>query len=142
MIAANMEELSNYLGYFDVIAKLQGRSSSSSDGGDDGGDSGSGGGGGGGGGDPVAAEAAYSACVEYTDGVIVKAGGGSLARTPLLARVELAARKEALTGTAEDPASLGTCVWLPLFIDPKNTSRVEVSWHSVWWLDNTTSPFA
>jgi len=36
----------------------------------------------------------------------------------------------------------GTYVWLPLFIDPKNTSRVRVSWHSSWRLDNATSPFA
>ena len=40
------------------------------------------------------------------DGLIEKAGGGSLARTPLLGRVELATRKEKLTGAAEDPAKI------------------------------------
>ena len=35
----------------------------------------------------------------------------------------------------------GTYVWLPLFIDPKNTSRVRVTWATAWRLDNATSPF-
>ena len=41
-----------------------------------------------------------------------------------------------------DPQGLfGTYVWLPLFIDPKNSSRVRVVWHESWRLDNVTSPF-
>jgi hypothetical protein len=36
----------------------------------------------------------------------------------------------------------GTYVWLPLFIDPKNASRVQVTWAPSWRLDNATSPFA
>lgn len=37
--------------------------------------------------------------------------------------------------------AFGTYVWLPLFIDPKNASRVKVEWHEAWTLDNATSPF-
>ena len=108
MIETNVEELSTYFGYFDVLAKLQ-SGGGGGGGGGDGGDSKSSGdgeaaaaapGGNGGGG------TSYSGCVEFLDGLIEKAGGGSLARTPLLARVELAARKEKLTGTAEDPAKI------------------------------------
>lgn len=41
-----------------------------------------------------------------------------------------------------DPSgSFGTYVWLPLFIDPANASRVRVVWHASWRLDNATSPF-
>jgi hypothetical protein len=35
----------------------------------------------------------------------------------------------------------GLYVWLPLFIDPRNPSRVSVVWHDAWQLDNATSPF-
>jgi len=38
--------------------------------------------------------------------------------------------------------SFGTYVWLPLFIDPANASRVRVVWHAAWRLDNATSPFS
>ena len=34
-----------------------------------------------------------------------------------------------------------TYVWLPLFIDPANVSRVRVEWREAWRLDNATSPF-
>ena len=37
--------------------------------------------------------------------------------------------------------SFGTYVWLPLFIDPANSSRVRVVWCDAWRLDNATSPF-
>ena len=37
--------------------------------------------------------------------------------------------------------SFGTYVWLPLFIDPANVSRVRVEWREAWRLDNATSPF-
>ena len=43
--------------------------------------------------------------------------------------------------TPDDKASMGTYVWLPLFIDPANASRVKVEWHAAWRLDNVTSPF-
>ena len=35
----------------------------------------------------------------------------------------------------------GTYVWLPLWIDPRNASRVRVSWHERWALDDVASPF-
>jgi hypothetical protein len=38
--------------------------------------------------------------------------------------------------------AFGTYVWLPLFIDPANASRVRVEWHASWRLDNATSPFS
>ncbi len=44
--------------------------------------------------------------------------------------------------TPSDNASFGTYVWLPLFIDPANASRVRVVWHESWRLDNATSPFS
>jgi hypothetical protein len=44
--------------------------------------------------------------------------------------------------TPNDNQSFGTYVWLPLFIDPHNASRIEVVWHAAWRLDNATSPFA
>jgi hypothetical protein len=37
--------------------------------------------------------------------------------------------------------AFGTYVWLPLFIDPANASRVRVEWHDAWTLENATSPF-
>ena len=40
-----------------------------------------------------------------------------------------------------DDESFGTYVWLPLFIDPMNSSRVRVVWYDTWRLDNATSPF-
>jgi hypothetical protein len=42
-----------------------------------------------------------------------------------------------------EPATeaFGTYVWLPLFIDPRNASRVKVEWHDAWTLDNATTPF-
>ena len=43
--------------------------------------------------------------------------------------------------TPDGNASFGTYVWLPLFIDPANHSRVRVVWHDSWRLDNATSPF-
>ena len=43
--------------------------------------------------------------------------------------------------TPDDLYSMGTYVWLPLWIDPKNASRVRVEWHDSWRLDNATSPF-
>jgi hypothetical protein len=43
--------------------------------------------------------------------------------------------------TPSDNVSFGTYVWLPLFIDPRNDSRVQVIWHDSWRLDNATSPF-
>ena len=36
----------------------------------------------------------------------------------------------------------GLYVWLPLFVDPHDATRVSVVWHDVWRLDNATSPFA
>ena len=44
--------------------------------------------------------------------------------------------------TPTDVYSMGSYVWLPLWIDPRNSSRVRVVWHSSWRLDNATSPFA
>ena len=45
--------------------------------------------------------------------------------------------------TPNDVYSMGSYVWLPLWIDPKNSSRVRVVWHESWRLDNaTSSPFA
>ena len=35
----------------------------------------------------------------------------------------------------------GVYVWLPLFVDPKDLSRVSVTWHPYWRLDNVSSPF-
>ena len=43
--------------------------------------------------------------------------------------------------TPNDATAFGTYVWLPLFIDPRNASRVRVTWHEAWRLDNATSPF-
>lgn len=37
--------------------------------------------------------------------------------------------------------AFGSYVWLPLFIDPANVSRVRVEWHDSWTLENATSPF-
>ena len=44
--------------------------------------------------------------------------------------------------TPRNNVSFGTYVWLPLFIDPQNASRVRVLWRASWRLDNATSPFA
>ena len=38
--------------------------------------------------------------------------------------------------------SRATYVWLPLFVDERNKSRVRVVWHDSWRLDNATSPWA
>ena len=35
-----------------------------------------------------------------------------------------------------------TYVWLPLFVDPRDPTRVRVVWYDHWRLDNVTSPFA
>ena len=35
----------------------------------------------------------------------------------------------------------GRYVWLPLFVDPRNSSRVRVTWHDEWRLDESLSPF-
>jgi len=43
--------------------------------------------------------------------------------------------------TPKNNVSFGTYVWLPLFIDPQNASRVRVLWRASWRLDNATSPF-
>ncbi|KAL1503618.1 hypothetical protein AB1Y20_012095 [Prymnesium parvum] len=43
--------------------------------------------------------------------------------------------------TPTNTTSFGTYVWLPLFIDPRNASRVRVVWCESWRLDNITSPF-
>ena len=40
-----------------------------------------------------------------------------------------------------DDDEFGTYVWLPLWIDPRNASRVRVSWHERWALDDVASPF-
>lgn len=45
------------------------------------------------------------------------------------------------TPSLDEKGLFGTYVWLPLFIDPKNSSRVRVVWHDAWRLDNVTSPF-
>lgn len=42
---------------------------------------------------------------------------------------------------APSTSTFGTYVWLPLFIDPANGSRVRVVWHNAWTLENATSPF-
>ena len=34
-----------------------------------------------------------------------------------------------------------TYVWLPLFVDTSDPSRVRVVWHDRWRLDNVSSPF-
>ena len=44
--------------------------------------------------------------------------------------------------TPRNNVSFGTYVWLPLFIDPQNASRVRVLWRASGRLDNATSPFA
>ncbi len=46
------------------------------------------------------------------------------------------------TPNLDRSGAFGTYVWLPLFIDPRNASRVRVEWHAAWRLDNATSPFA
>ena len=43
--------------------------------------------------------------------------------------------------TPSNTTSFGQYVWLPLFIDPANASRVRVVWHDSWRLDDATSPF-
>jgi hypothetical protein len=91
MIVQNKEELSNYLGYFDIVAKQLVVAKEAGEGAD------------------IAAAdplPSYAACVEFMDGVIKEIGGGSLARTPLVARLELAARKEALTSSVEEPVTV------------------------------------
>jgi hypothetical protein len=40
-----------------------------------------------------------------------------------------------------DTDEFGQYVWLPLFINPRNTSEVKVVWHESWRLDNAISPF-
>ena len=43
--------------------------------------------------------------------------------------------------TPQDEQHFGSYVWLPLWIDPRNASRVRVVWHASWRLDNATPPF-
>lgn len=42
---------------------------------------------------------------------------------------------------APNTEAFGTYVWLPLFIDPRNGSRVSVVWHDEWTLDGAASPY-
>ena len=43
--------------------------------------------------------------------------------------------------TPSNVSSFGSYVWLPLFIDPRNSSAVRVEWHAEWRLDGVTTPF-
>jgi len=38
--------------------------------------------------------------------------------------------------------NFGLYVWLPLFVDENDPSRVAVPWQNSWRLDDATSPFA
>eukprot|EP00322_Chrysochromulina_rotalis_P019487 CAMPEP_0115829012 /NCGR_PEP_ID=MMETSP0287-20121206/876_1 /TAXON_ID=412157 /ORGANISM="Chrysochromulina rotalis, Strain UIO044" /LENGTH=373 /DNA_ID=CAMNT_0003282259 /DNA_START=56 /DNA_END=1178 /DNA_ORIENTATION=+ len=43
--------------------------------------------------------------------------------------------------TPSNGTHFGTYVWLPLFIDPSNYSRLQVVWRDEWRLDEELSPF-